>query len=102
MREGGETAAIFDDTLGRLGTDGEERVAAELHLEIARGQRKVRAAAGMVLALLEDAAVVEPDADVADELPRVVDRGIELVADPPGDGEDAGVAGGLVGEIGEP
>src|SRR5256885_1170204 len=45
--------------------------------------------------------VAQPDPDVADELPWIVDGRIQLVAHPGGDAEHFGVAHGLVLELGE-
>ena len=55
----------------------------------------------MILSRLELPPVVRPDPHVADELPRVVDRRIELVAHARRDGKHRGVAHRLVLELRE-
>jgi hypothetical protein len=87
--QGGEPPGVLDDALDRVGGQRESGVSAELGLEIPPVEGKVGTTARMVLALLEHAAVEQADPDVADELPRVIDRGIEVVADAAGDGEHA-------------
>src|SRR5688500_7143604 len=57
----------------------EARVAAEFRLELVARQGRIRAAARVVLMGVQRSSVGEPHADVADELPRVIDGGVEIV-----------------------
>src|SRR3989441_874291 len=100
-RGGAERAHTPDHARGLLARHDEAGVPAELRLELLSRHRKLGAAPRMILTLLEPPSVAELDRDVADELPWVVDGGVELVTHPGCDAEDLGVAHGLVLELGE-
>src|SRR5947208_7123856 len=100
-RGGAERAHAPDHARGLLARHDEAGVPAELRLELLSRHRKLGAAPRMILTLLEPPSVAELDRDVADELPWVVDGGVELVTHPGCDAEDLGVAHGLVLELGE-
>src|SRR5262249_17875007 len=65
---------------GRPAGAGHSGVAEEFPLELFTSHRKVRPAARVILTLLEEAAITEPDGYMPDELSRIVDARIQLIA----------------------
>src|SRR5439155_21932648 len=73
----GERVHVADHPGRLLVRHDEAGVATELRLQLVARHRRRSAPPRVILALLEDPPVVEPDPDVPDELPRIVDGRIE-------------------------
>src|SRR5215467_3992272 len=80
---------------------GQRGVATELALDLLARHGKVGSASGPVLAFLEDASVAEMHRHASHELTRIVDGGVDLVADGARHREHAWIPGRLVGELRE-